>query len=176
MRKLFEKGNPGRPKGIKNRLLKHRESLDEVMTAERQRALWATLFKKAIGGDVAAARLIVEYLLGRAPQPVTLEGTIEHQHHAIPDDELREIAMRSAKRLVEQNRLELAAKRAKTSGNGVPKSEDCVDLSARAIPALPSAVERTPTIEQPPPEWQLPPARPTDNPSPPELPKSGENA
>jgi len=179
MGRKFPIGNPGRPKGIQNRLTKHRESLDKVMTAERQQAMWAAMLKKAIGGDVAAARLIVEYLLGKAPQPVTLDGTIEHQHHAIPGDELRDIALRSAKRLVEQNRLELATKRAeaaKSGGNGAPKGDSIVDLSTRVIPKLPSEIEQSPGVEPPPLEGGFLATEPPEIEPPPELPESEDIA
>ncbi len=102
----------GRPKGSKNKLSKHRQALTSVMTFDRQQALWASMLKLAVGtenrkGDVAAARLIAEYMLGKAPQAVTLHGTVEHEHHAIPDDELQEIALRSAERIVRMHRLRM---------------------------------------------------------------------
>ena len=102
----------GRPKGSKNKLSKHRQALTSVMIFERQKALWASMLKVAVGtehrkGEVAAARLIAEYMLGKAPQAVTLDGTVEHHHHAIPDDELQEITLRNAERIVRMHRLRM---------------------------------------------------------------------
>lgn len=100
----FQKGNPGRPKGSKNRTTVYRQALGSVVNLKREKAMWAAMLKKAVNGDVSAARLIAEYKHGKPQQAITLDGAIEHEHHVIPDDELREIALRNAERIVERSR------------------------------------------------------------------------
>lgn len=111
----FQKGNPGRPKGSKNRTTIYRQALNSVINLKREKAMWAAMLKKAVNGDVSAARLIAEYKHGKPQQAITLDGALEHEHHVIPDDELREIALRNAERVVRMDRTKLAAK---DGGNG----------------------------------------------------------
>lgn len=101
MPKLFEKGNPGRPKGTRNRTTIYRAALNAVVNVTREKAMWAAMLKKALEGDVSAARLIAEYKHGKPQQAVTLDGTVDH--HVIPEDELLEVALRSAERILRRN-------------------------------------------------------------------------
>lgn len=69
----FEKGksaNPkGRPQGSKNKTTLLREKLmSKVLTPERIIGLLAMLFKQAMGGDTAAAKLLLEFLWGKPHQ------------------------------------------------------------------------------------------------------------
>ena len=97
----FKKGHTGRPKGTKNRTTIYRTALDDVVDLTREKAMWAAMLKEALGGDVAAARLIAEYKHGKPQQAVTLDATVEHV--AIPAEELYEVALRSAERILRRN-------------------------------------------------------------------------
>ena len=44
------------------------------MTEEREVELWGALVKLAIGGDVAAARLVREYRYGKPRQELEIQG------------------------------------------------------------------------------------------------------
>ena len=101
----FRKGQSGnakgRPKGTKNRTTIYRTALNAVVNVTREKAMWAAMLKKALNGDVAAARLIAEYKHGKPQQAVTLDATVTHE--AIPNDELHEVALRSAQRILRRN-------------------------------------------------------------------------
>lgn len=97
----FKKGEGGRPKGSKNRTTIYRTALNAVVNVTREKAMWAAMLKKALEGDVAAARLIAEYKHGKPQQAVNIEGTVEHI--AIPAAELHEVALRSAERILKRN-------------------------------------------------------------------------
>lgn len=97
----FKKGNPGRPKGTRNRTTIYRAALNAVVNITREKAMWAAMLKKALEGDVSAARLIAEYKDGKPQQALTLNATV--QHGAIPADELHEVALRSAERILRRN-------------------------------------------------------------------------
>ena len=100
----FKKGNGGRPKGSLNKATSFRKALTAVVNLTREKAMWASMLQKAVQGDVSAARLIAEYMHGKPHQMIAIEGKVEHEHYAIPDDELREIAVRNAERIMERNR------------------------------------------------------------------------
>ncbi len=70
----FQVGNSGRPKGSKNKATLHREALAEVLTLEREHELWRSLIALAIDGDVAAARVVLEYRYGKPRQVHEIEG------------------------------------------------------------------------------------------------------
>lgn len=99
----FKKGNPGRIKGTRIKTTIYRAALNAVVNVTREKAMWAAMLKKALEGDVAAARLIVEYKHGKPQQAITLDGKLEHDHRAIPDEELHEVALRSASRILKRN-------------------------------------------------------------------------
>ena len=64
----FTKGNPGGPGNpMGRRVAALRRALLDAVTEEDVRALAGALLEKAKGGDVAAARLIMPYLVGPPP-------------------------------------------------------------------------------------------------------------
>jgi hypothetical protein len=60
------RGGPGNPHA--RRVAELRSALLEALTPERMRALAESLYASALGGDVAAAKLLLAYTLGR-PAP-----------------------------------------------------------------------------------------------------------
>jgi hypothetical protein len=51
-----------------------RAALLDCATDKHVQALYASLLKAALGGDTAAAKILLEYLVGRPPQAVELSG------------------------------------------------------------------------------------------------------
>jgi hypothetical protein len=62
------KGGPGNPHA--RRVAALRSALLEALTPERMRTLAERLYDRALGGDTAAAKLLLAYALGRPAQPV----------------------------------------------------------------------------------------------------------
>ncbi len=61
----FARGNPNA-----RRMAALRAALLEAATAERMRALGAKLYELAMAGDLAAAKLLLAYAVGKAPEAV----------------------------------------------------------------------------------------------------------
>jgi hypothetical protein len=62
------KGGPGNPHA--RRVAELRSALLEAVTPERVRCLAERLYERALGGDTAAAKLLLAYALGRPAPPV----------------------------------------------------------------------------------------------------------
>ena len=65
-------GGPGRPP--KKREERYQELLKEAVTYKQFKAIVKMVAGKAEGGDLAAAKLLFEYLLGKPPQHTMLTG------------------------------------------------------------------------------------------------------
>jgi len=70
----FKSGNAGRRKGSRNKATRYRAALDDALTEERELELWRALVSMAIGGDVPAARLIMEYRYGKPRQEIEVQA------------------------------------------------------------------------------------------------------
>ncbi len=62
------KGNP-----MARAMQRHRTALAEAASAEDIRRVWKALVEKAVGGDVAAARTVLEFACGKPSQAVHLD-------------------------------------------------------------------------------------------------------
>lgn len=69
------KGGPGNPLGKRMEELK--TALLECTTAEQVRAVMEKLHALAVSGDVAAARVWLDRVFGRAPQSISFRPDIE---------------------------------------------------------------------------------------------------
>lgn len=74
-----KRGGPGRPKGSKDKVTRHRALIDEVLTEDDERAIWMSVASMAKGDDktapdLAAWRLILEYRYGKPTQTVELDA------------------------------------------------------------------------------------------------------
>ncbi len=77
----FTKGNPGGPGNpMGRRVAELRRALLDAVSEEDVRALAAALLEKAKAGEVAAARLIMPYLVGPPPD---LDAEVEARLEAI---------------------------------------------------------------------------------------------
>lgn len=73
----FAKGNSGGPGNpYAKRAAKLRSALYEAVTDDDLRAIVAKLVESAKGGDIAAAREVLDRLLGR-PEPIDLIARLE---------------------------------------------------------------------------------------------------
>ena len=66
------KGNP-----MARAMQRHRTALAEAASAEDIRRVWKALVEKAVGGDVAAARTVLEFACGKPSQAVHLDVKTE---------------------------------------------------------------------------------------------------
>ena len=74
----FAPGNPGGPGNpYARRVAALRAALLDAVSEEDLRALARSLVEKARGGDVAAAKLLLSYAVGRPPSEVDLPITVE---------------------------------------------------------------------------------------------------
>lgn len=69
----FEKGNKGKPKGAKSRMTILRNIIQESTKEEELISIKNELHKKAMSGDVSAAKLFLEYTIGKPVQ-------VNHEH------------------------------------------------------------------------------------------------
>jgi hypothetical protein len=76
----FARGNPGsrgatgQGNVINRRMKELRHAIVEATTETAVSEVMEAMRKAAVGGDVPAARVWLEYVLGKAPQAVTLES------------------------------------------------------------------------------------------------------
>ena len=81
----FAKGNPGGPGNpFARRVAGLRAALLDVVTVERLQALATKLYDLALGGDVAAAKLILCYAIGK-PTDVVDPDLLDHQEFKLLD-------------------------------------------------------------------------------------------
>lgn len=73
-------GGPGRPPGSLSKVTKHRALILEAMNDEAELAIWDKMIELASGGDIAAARVCMEYSYGKPKQVHEVEGNIGLQH------------------------------------------------------------------------------------------------
>src|SRR5687768_12883578 len=66
----------GRGSKLHNHMAINRTKLMEAVSAEDLTQIAATLTRQAIGGDVAAAKVLLDHLCGRAPQSIDLSGSV----------------------------------------------------------------------------------------------------
>lgn len=103
------KGGPGRPKGSKNKVSEMRAALmdltnEEEVAAVMRSVVWAARARVDSAGnvippDLAAARLYLDMVVGRAPQQVEVEFDGDEEWPS--DQELRERAEQAALRMIE---------------------------------------------------------------------------
>ena len=69
----FKVGNPGRPRGSRNKATLHRAALAQCMGEDDELAIWRALVELAKTGDIAAARVCMEYRYGKPRQVHEIE-------------------------------------------------------------------------------------------------------
>ncbi len=90
----FVKNNPGgKGNPFARRVAALRAALIQDVTAEQMRALCARLMAMACGGDLAAAKLLLGYVVGRPAPPVDPDALDQHEWQlcrtsAVPSEEL----------------------------------------------------------------------------------------
>lgn len=73
-------GGPGRPRGSLNKATQHRALIAQAMTDDDELAIWLVLANQAKKGDIAAARLVMEYKYGKPKQVHEIDADIGLQH------------------------------------------------------------------------------------------------
>jgi hypothetical protein len=123
----FTKGNPGGPGNpFARRMAAYRKEMAKAVTKEDMRVIALALREKAKAGDVAAARLLLGYLLGKpaaAPDPDRLDleefrlfeaemvggERLSSPYHGVPVDVVRDLARAARPDVSRTWRRQLAA-------------------------------------------------------------------
>lgn len=86
----FQKGNPGGGRPKKSEQEKYRAYMLRTVGPERFKVIVGALAAKAEGGDVQAAKVLIEQIMGKPAQRIDVQGDLAvtkgYAKEASPDD------------------------------------------------------------------------------------------
>lgn len=110
---------PGRPKGSKGIRARSRDLIERAIDDKTVRAILKTVVTQALSGDLTAAKLALEYRLGKPHQTQDISLEVETESAITTADVDRVLA--SAVRLVDSSSKAKIAKARKQAADASPK-------------------------------------------------------